>query len=291
MKRYLYALLNGSDYQTRFRLCVGNKVLKIILQFFFIPSAVAQYFKIMKEGVFDNRLAIAMIVKNESPYIIEFIEFHLKQGVELFIIYDNDSVDDLCVKLKKYIDVGIVDYYPVHGQKKQNDSYNRCLHEYSDKVKYIAFIDADEFLVPSDINGPIAADIIEDMFEIHEMDAYVVNWVMYGSNGFIKRNERGDSVLLDFTRRSQLDFQTNKHFKCIVNPRKVFCFTNPHMPILKFRCYAKNEKGMMVQGTRTIGSYEKLRVNHYFTKSKEEFEIKRIRGKADVGGGEACAGV
>lgn len=55
-------------------------------------------------------LAICAISKDEGPYLKEWVEWHLKQGVEKFYIYDNESTD--CTKeiLAPYIDNGIVEY-------------------------------------------------------------------------------------------------------------------------------------------------------------------------------------
>ena len=37
-------------------------------------------------------LAVCAIAKNEGPYFKEWIEWHHKQGVEKFYIYDNESI-------------------------------------------------------------------------------------------------------------------------------------------------------------------------------------------------------
>ena len=52
--------------------------------------------------------AIVAIVKNEAPYIAEWIDYHKKIGIEKFYIYNNDSTDNLVEVLRKYIDEGSV---------------------------------------------------------------------------------------------------------------------------------------------------------------------------------------
>ena len=47
----------------------------------------------MKDLLFENETALVLIVKNESPYISEWLEYHYKIGVDKFYIYDNDSED------------------------------------------------------------------------------------------------------------------------------------------------------------------------------------------------------
>ena len=35
---------------------------------------------------------ICAILKDETPYLIEWVEHHLKIGVEHFVLYDNNSI-------------------------------------------------------------------------------------------------------------------------------------------------------------------------------------------------------
>ncbi|KAH6577832.1 hypothetical protein BASA50_009437 [Batrachochytrium salamandrivorans] len=54
-------------------------------------------------------LVAAAVVYNKRDYIVEWIEFHLLQGFDRFIIYDHMSTDDIDVHLKPYIESGIVE--------------------------------------------------------------------------------------------------------------------------------------------------------------------------------------
>ncbi len=57
------------------------------------------------------KLAVATLVKNQSFYLVEWIEFHSMLGFDLFIIYDHGSRDNTVEVLKKYIESGLVLYY------------------------------------------------------------------------------------------------------------------------------------------------------------------------------------
>ena len=71
-------------------------------------------------------LAFVLSAKNEAPYIEEWINFHLKQGVSYFLIYDDyDSTDNLHDVLREYIDSGLVTYHIIKGGLvRQTDIYN-----------------------------------------------------------------------------------------------------------------------------------------------------------------------
>ena len=85
-----------------------KEIIKII-RFFNIKRYINWKFREEKNN-FENYLSLALMIKNESKYIQEWIEYHLLVGVDKFYIYDNESTDDLKNILKVYIDQGIVEY-------------------------------------------------------------------------------------------------------------------------------------------------------------------------------------
>ena len=119
-------------------------------------------------------VAICCIVKNEAPYIKEWIEFHLLVGVSMFFIYDNESTDNLKETLKPYIEDGIVVYAYVKGTAMQFPVYNDCIANYKNCCDWIAFIDADEFLMP--VRNDSLSEILDD-FKTYA--GIGINWVVF----------------------------------------------------------------------------------------------------------------
>ena len=64
-------------------------------------------------------LAVCAIAKNEGPYLVEWIEWHRKMGVEKFYFYDNESTDTTRRILEPYIKEGVVDYVYFPGYRRQ----------------------------------------------------------------------------------------------------------------------------------------------------------------------------
>ncbi|MBQ7215890.1 MAG: glycosyltransferase family 2 protein [Synergistaceae bacterium] len=116
-------------------------MLKVLLT----PYCLLKYFYVKSD---DNRsgLAFVLIAKNEAPYIEEWLNFHRKQGVSHFIIYNNESTDNFREVLQPYIDSGLVSYHVINGKPRQLDAYNMAIHDYGHKFRYMGFIDADEFV-------------------------------------------------------------------------------------------------------------------------------------------------
>ena len=131
-------------------------------------------------------LSVCAIAKNEGPYFKEWIEWHRKQGVEKFYIYDNESTD--CTKdvLQPYIELGLVEYTYFPGQKRQLAAYDDCFERHRLDTRWLAIIDLDEFIVP------MKDDTISDFLRGMEKFSVVeINWLIYGSGG-AKNKEPGE---------------------------------------------------------------------------------------------------
>lgn len=236
----------------------------------------------------DSRkgLALVLIAKNEAPYIEEWINFHHKQGVSHFFIYDNESTDNLREVLTPYIEQGLVTYRVLRGKVRQNDAYNMAIHNYGRKFRYMAFIDTDEFMFVRDENyrdkGFNLYDFVDDFMKSHEnAGGLAVNWCIFGSNGHITKPEGG--VLENYTMRSEDNFKYNLHIKTICDPQKVLYYGHCHFPTYRKGFFNLDENGNIVNGPFTSNiTFSKIRINHYYTKSREEYTAKISRGRADA---------
>ena len=124
----------------------------------------------------------------------------------------------------------------------------------------------------------------EFMNEQPNTEGLAVNWLMFGSSGHVTKPEGG--MLKNFTRCAEKDFERNHIIKTICDPMKVFCWSIcPHYPTYKKGFCNLDENGDPVEkySTRHV-HFEKIRINHYCTRSKEEYMEKITRGRADVKG-------
>ena len=255
--------------------------LKKILSPFYVPKFLLHRDIPGREG-----LAVVLIAKNEAPYIEEWINFHHKQGASHFIIYDNESTDNLRGVLKPYIDSGLVTYHLLKRRRRQTDAYCMAVHDYGRKFKYMAIIDADEFIFVRDEKyrdrGFNLYDFVDDFMKSHENAGGIgINWCIFGSNGHITKPEGG--VLENYTMRSKDNFESNLHIKTICDPLKVFFYGHCHFPTYRRGFRNLDENGNIVIGPFTSKvSFSKIRINHYFGKSREEFIAKMNRGLADT---------
>ena len=156
------------------------------------------------KNLFLYDLAVVAIMKNETPYVKEWLNYHLLAGVNHFFIYDNESEDNLKEILQPYIDAGLVTYIFYPGEMIQTPAYNDAVNDFRFFCRYMAFIDADEFILP--VSKPTISEVLDEVFSYNQSIAgLAINWQYYGSNGLTKA-DFSKGVLERFTRRAPKNF-------------------------------------------------------------------------------------
>ncbi|MBD1405737.1 glycosyltransferase family 2 protein [Leclercia adecarboxylata] len=233
------------------------------------------------------KLFVAAIIKNEMEALLEWIAYHRVVGVSGFIIADNGSNDGSRAFLDGLERLGIatvLDFPNVEGQKPQLPAYERILRSCSTDIDLLAFIDADEFLVPLDPEKSLSSSL-DEWFSDPSVSAVALNWANFGSNGELFAEE--GLVTERFTQRAPQQFNANKNFKSIVRPNNASFFNNPHHAELRYGRYVDSLGNDLVShpkhgnGVSEEVVWNGVRVNHYVVKSLEEFLLgKHLRGSA-----------
>ena len=99
--------------------------------------------------------AMCLVAKDE-PDLLEWIDYHHRMGCKKFYIFDNDSKDPMLGSIIPidYLKSGLVEYTYVQRHNEINNQfyvYERCLHEFGHRHTFMAFIDADEFIVIDEV--------------------------------------------------------------------------------------------------------------------------------------------
>jgi hypothetical protein len=257
--------------------------------------------KTFRPDAFPHYLTIVAIVRNEAQYIAEWIEYHLLLGVEKIYIYDNESDDNLKEVLAPYIEDGLVEYifWPDKGlrpsdsslllrkrdfklwqrwwvSKVQVPAYENAIKRLAERTYWIALIDIDEFLVPTEKNT-----ISETLADFEDTLGIAINWIAYGHGGHIEKTE--GTVIERFKSHSDQNLLFNRHTKLILNPRYILKMAGVH--------HAKSIDGRNIVNTRGEQiethcldyppCHDKMRINHYLLKSFEEYLFRRV----GLGGG------
>lgn len=248
-------------------------------------NLVARIMKNDNKKQFRHEIAMVAISKNEASSIKEWIEFHKLVGFTKFYFYDNESEDNTVDILKPYIDSGLVEYILIKGKGRQLDAYNDAIAKHKDECRWMAFLDMDEYLMPTKPFEKIYKVVSELVSKARKGAAGVgVNWCIYGSSHLEKKPN--GLITENFLYRGTEKDWGNFHIKTICNPRLVKKYISPHYPIYKLGGYSINDS----DGKRIWGwfchdvKWQTLRINHYYCKSKEQYLQKISRGFGDRAG-------
>ncbi|HCJ6120955.1 TPA: glycosyltransferase family 92 protein [Escherichia coli] len=232
-------------------------------------------------------LYIAAIVKDEFAGLLEWIAYHRALGVTGFIIADNGSRDgsrELLSSLARLGIVTVLDQPDVINQKPQLPAYERILRSCARDINLLAFIDADEFLLPlsAEVN---LVDFLASHFSDESVSAIALNWAIFGSSGELFAED--GLVTERFTHRAPIKFNVHHNVKSVVKPERVNYFHNPHFADLRYGRYIDALGNDLVlhpkhgHGVSAEVVWNGVRVNHYAVKSLEEFLLgKHLRGSA-----------
>jgi hypothetical protein len=222
-------------------------------------------------------LAIGAAYRDEAPYLREWIEFHRLVGVERFFLYNNLSEDDHREVLAPYIDSGVVVWHDWPLFPGQLQAFDDCIERHRQDARWIAFVDADEFLF-----SPTLRPVSEILRDFEEFPGVAVNCLTFGNNG---HQTPPPGLVIDNYRRRTDRERRARIVKSVVQPERVLHVGSvPHYFRYKQREKAVNERREQVRGHETeAASYDLLRINHYFTRSQVERERKLASAKADNG--------
>jgi hypothetical protein len=227
-----------------------------------------------------ENIAICCIIKDENEYLMEWIKYHELIGIHNFILYDNDSKVPISKTIKDDVSniiPSVVHVIPIEGCQVQLGAYRNCLKLFKDAFKWIAFIDTDEFIVPlkcDDIN-----DVLNE-FDSEKTGGLCVNWLTFGPSGHITKQD--GKLISNFIKCAPKDHKINTHVKSIVRPDRTESPITPHSFRYKGGYRGVSEDHRWIIDSFSKNSTEKIQINHYYTRSKEEFEKKIIRGRGDT---------
>jgi hypothetical protein len=222
-------------------------------------------------------LAICAIFRNEARYLREWLEFHLQVGVKRFHLYQNRSDDDYRSILDCYIDSGHVELidWP-RPPPSQIQAYQHFIDEHSGKPWWVAFIDCDEFLF-----SPSYTTVCEALEAVTGPDwgAVGINWMCFGASG---QDQSATGLVIErFTWRPADNFSPNRHIKCVVRmDRAKTAGPTPHWFDVSGGIYSETASEL-AEPLSARPAHSHLRINHYHTKSRQEYLERIARGHAD----------
>ncbi len=238
---------------------------------------------------------IVACMKDEAPYILEWVAYHRVIGVDGFIVYTNACSDGTPEILERLQELGIVQHRDNNdwkGNSPQQYALNRALREpLVRNAEWIIHIDVDEYMNIRCGNGTL-----DDLFQrIPDATNVAMTWRLFGHNGV---RALSDELVIDQFDRAAPKYCPKPHtvwgFKSMVRNIGAYEKLSCHRPN-KLRPEAANKVRWVNGSGRPMGpdvaakgwrsslntiGYDLIQLNHYALRSAESYLIKRQRGRA-----------
>ncbi|MGB1213131.1 MAG: glycosyltransferase family 2 protein [Pikeienuella sp.] len=245
----------------------------------------------------NDNVVIISSMKNEGPYILEWIAYHQSIGVKSFLVYTNDCSDGTNEILDRLGEMGIVQrldnpFKRDKGQKPQrgalNDAWEQPIAKTAD---WVLISDVDEF-----VNIHVGDGRMSDMIKTcNGPNVISLTWKFFGNGGI---HEFEDKFITEQFLRAAPQFIPKPRlgwgFKTMMHSSAPFGKFGVHRPLAYDEARADEVRWVNGSGRRmpdfaldgntwrstkrSIG-YDVATLNHYVLRSAESFLIKRERGR------------
>jgi hypothetical protein len=233
-------------------------------------------------------VAIMACVKNEERYIAEWLRFHKAIGVRHFFLYDDQSTDATLAVVAKTLPAEEFTIIPWSMRMRDPGSdqmlngqamaFAHAILNFGAEFERMAFIDVDEFLLPK-----TGTTLQEALAASNGFPNISLPWHMFGHGGHEAMPDQ--PVTMAYTKRVGDPTKRHVHasnFKCIVDPCEITQISVHHFETRSFGDRTSNDAGTVSdrRGRKEPGFYSAahIQLNHYYSKSREEFQRKIDRG-------------
>ena len=235
-------------------------------------------------------------MRNEGPFLLEWLAHHLGAGFTDFLIYSNDCDDGTAALLDALDAAGIITHVPqivAEGESPQWQALRAAWrHPLRRACDWAMVSDADEF-----INIHVGHGQLGELFAAlpQDIDAIALPWRLFGNNGHMRFTDQPTTRL--FTASAPVDCPypvAATLFKSLFRLKGPFNQFGVHRPRQKTR--AEAAQPIWVDGAGRplppafTGNMQRLSLaglpsgralaecNHYSLRSAESFMVKRRRG-------------
>eukprot|EP01026_Neomeris_dumetosa_P026651 TRINITY_DN2173_c0_g1_i4.p1 TRINITY_DN2173_c0_g1~~TRINITY_DN2173_c0_g1_i4.p1 ORF type:complete len:325 (-),score=1.44 TRINITY_DN2173_c0_g1_i4:758-1732(-) len=211
----------------------------------------------------------------------EWIEYHRWIGIQFFYLREHKSTKTEKY-LTEYIEQGIVEYTNTNVNSSEDPMetlYKECIDLFRDQYDFIAFLDSDEYIVMQ--KPGLCFNSFLEFYK--DQGGLAINWIQMGTSGHIERPP--GATLMNYVNCDLNKTTTfNKYVKSVVNTKYVTEQLNYHLFFMKDNKLTVNEHFVGVHGHEIPegASWDIVAVQHYQTKSLEDFKKRAERGRAGI---------
>ena len=239
-------------------------------------------------------VVVVTTMKNEGPFILDWVAYHLSVGVTHFLVYTNDCDDPTCEILDALALRGVVtriDNPVAVGERPQRVALDlAAVHPRVVQANAYIVMDVDEY-----INIHTGGGTLTELFAAAgDPDLISMTWRFFGCAGVTGYDDQ--PVPVRFTRAAPRRVRKphqNWGFKTIVRRGAPFAAIGVHrplepktdkMPLWTNGSGQQMPEGYLADGWRSTAEswgYDLVTLNHYAVRSLDSFLVKRDRGRTN----------
>jgi len=235
-----------------------------------------------------TKVCICTIGKEENLYIREFVEYYEKFGVDKIFLYDNndENKEHFEESIKDYIDKGFVSIFDWRGvQKPHFSAINDCYLRFNKQYDWLIFYDIDEYIHLTNYKN------IKDFLNEKKFDKckkIYLNWVFHTDNDLVYYEnhslferfpivEKDALIKKEFSQKVKSILRGNiSNFVISNNSHTTHVITDSVKA-----CNGFGKEINLDDEFYLVNSDNKyFYIDHFYTKSLEEFVNKIKRGSA-----------
>jgi hypothetical protein len=245
-----------------------------------------------------GRVTAVSMMKDEAPYLVEWVAHHLAVGFTDILVYTNDcsdGTDDMLIRLEE---MGLVHHRRNvirPGVKPQPSAIKHAQAEpLVHASDWVMLFDADEFLCINYGDGRIDSLISA----AGEANGIVVTWRVFGSSGVVDWSR--DPVTEQYLHAAPPDWNKGWGVKTLFRFDPDIWKLGIHRPTMKRKVLETafpdsvrwlNGSGQPMEDyfkfrgwrsiRRTLG-YDWAQMNHYAVKSVDAYAVRKLRGNVNL---------
>ncbi|CAH6420852.1 Glycosyltransferase family 2 [uncultured virus] len=231
-------------------------------------------------------VSVCVNVKDEELYLEEFIAYYIVLGVDHFFIYDNESrvpVEQLVST--RFPGWCTVISFPGRGVKMPTLAH--FVNNFRSLTEWVLSVDADEFLYihhHSSINAFVRqyGEVVGD-----RLGAICIAWTLFGFGG---HDTRPDGLVIENYTDCTKSIPNFQQIKSLTRTRAIEAPHNAHFFSLRSNYFYVDALGRPFDpykhwegGEDIVARSQFAQVNHYYTRSREEYQRKMHRPRDDDG--------
>lgn len=246
-----------------------------------------------------GQVTAVSMMKDEGPYVIEWVAHHLAVGFTDLVVYTNDcsdGTDDLLIRLEE---LGLAHHRRnviAEGIRPQPSALNHAQDEpVVRQSDWVMVFDADEFL--SIRYGDGTLDDLIAAARVQDANGIVVTWRIFGSGGVVDWSRA--PVTEQYLMAAPVTWNKGWGVKTLFTFDADYWKLGIHRPKMKNRHIDTifpdtvkwlNGSGRVMEDyfkfrgwrsiTRTVG-YDWVQLNHYAVKSVDSYAIRKMRGNVN----------